>query len=51
MRFKFETNYNMPYYQRINAKFCVVSISSVIKKGHWFYPQIKFQDCFYEISN
>ena len=45
MKFLFKTDYNLPYYEKINVKVCVVSISSLIKKGNWYYPQL--QDCFY----
>ena len=38
MRFRFETNDNLPYNQKINVPVCVVSVSSVIKKGDWYYP-------------
>ena len=51
MRFRFKTYDNLPYYQKINVKVCVISISSVIKKSNWYYPQIELQDRFYEISN
>ena len=27
---------------------CVISVSSVVKKGDWYYPQIRLQECFYE---
>ena len=26
----------------------VISVSSVVKKGDWYYLQIKMQECFYE---
>ena len=48
MRFKFKTNDNLPYNQKMNVKVCVISISSVFEKGNWYYPQIELQDCFYE---
>ena len=48
MRFRFKTNDKLPYNQKINVPVCVVSMSSVIKKGDWYYPQIKLQECFYE---
>ena len=51
MKFRFKTDDNLPYYQKINVKVCVISISSVIKKGTWCYPQIELQDCFYESDN
>ena len=51
MRFKFKTNEKLIYNQKINIRVCVISISSVVKKGDWYYSQIKLQECFYEISN
>ena len=51
MRFKFKTNYKLPFNQKINVPVCVISISSVVKKGDWYYPQIRLQDCFYESEN
>ena len=48
MRFRFKTNDKLPYNQKVNVPVCVVSMSSVIKKGDWYYPQIKLQECFYE---
>ena len=50
-RFKFKTNDKLVYNQKINIPVWVISISSVVKKGYWCYPQIKLQECFYEISN
>ena len=47
MRFKFKTNDKLMYNQKINIRVCVISISSVVKKGDWYYPQIKLQECFY----
>ena len=48
MRFRFKAHDNLPYYQKIIVKVCVISISSVIKKLNCYYPQIELQDCFYE---
>ena len=48
MRFRFKTNDKLPYNQKINVPVCVVSITSVVKKGDWYYPQIKLQECFSE---
>ena len=31
-----------------NIPVCVIPVSSVVKKGDWYYPQIKLQECFYE---
>ena len=51
MRLRFKTDDKFVYNQKINIPVCVISSSSVIKKGDWFYPQIKLQGCFYVISN
>ena len=48
MRFRFKTDDNLVYNQKISVPVCVMSISSVVKKGDWYYPQFKLQDCFYE---
>ena len=48
MGFKFKTNHKLAYNQKINVPVCVISISSVVKKGDWYYPQIKLQDYFHE---
>ena len=47
-RFKFKTSDKLRYYQKINVPVCVISVSSVVKKGDWYYPQIKLQEYFYE---
>ena len=38
MRFKFKTNDKLPHNQKIDVPVCVISISSVVKKGDWYYP-------------
>ena len=50
-RFKFRTNDRLSYNHKINIPVCVISISSVIKKGDLYYPQVKLQKCFYESEN
>ena len=47
-RFKFKTDDNFPYNQKINVPVCVISISGLLKEGNWYYPQTELQDCFYE---
>ena len=37
-RFKFKTSDKLPYNQKINIPICVISVSSVVKKGDWYYP-------------
>ena len=48
MRFKFKTDDNLVYNQKINARVCVISMSGLPKEKKWYYPQIELQDCFYE---
>ena len=48
MRFRFKTNDKLPYFQKISAPVCVISISSVLNKGDWHYFQTKLQEFFYE---
>ena len=48
MRFKFKTDDSLPYNQKINIPVCVISLSSVIKKGNTYYPNFRSQKCFYE---
>ena len=50
MRFRFATSNDLSYNQEINAKVCVISISSIFKERNWYYPQIELQECFYESS-
>ena len=47
-RFKFKTDDNLVYNQKINVPVCVISISGLLKERGWYYPQIKLQECFYE---
>ena len=51
MRFRFKTNDNLVYNQKINVPVCVISISSVFEERNWYYPQIELQDCFYESND
>ena len=51
MRFKFKFMIiydNLVCNKRINIPFCVISLSSVIKKGNVYYPNFKLQRCFYK---
>ena len=36
MRFRFKTDDNLVYNQKINIPVCVISISSVVNKGDWY---------------
>ena len=51
MRFKFKTDDNLVYNQKFNIPVCVISLSSVIKKGYIYYPQFKLHKCFYEFCS
>ena len=51
MRFKFRTDGNLVYNQKINIKVFVISLSNVIKRGSVYYLQFKLQKCFYEKEN
>ena len=48
VRFKFKTDDNLVYNEKINIPVCVISLSSVIKKGWIYCPTLKLQRCFYE---
>ena len=51
MRFRFKTDDNLVYNEKINIPVCVISLSSVIKKEYIYYPVIKLQRCLYESKN
>ena len=38
MRFRFKTNDNLVYNQKINVPVCVISISSLFEERNWYYP-------------
>ena len=48
MRFRFKTDDELAYNQKINIPVCVISLSSVVRKGDIYYLQFKLQGCFYE---
>ena len=48
MRFKFKTDDDLPYNQKINISVCIISLSSVIKRKNYYYPNFRLQKCFYE---
>ena len=48
MRFKFKTDDKLLYNKKINIPVCVISISSVAKKGDNYHPRFRLHDCFYE---
>ena len=34
--------------KKVNVPVCVISISSLAKKGGWYFPQFRLQECSYE---
>ena len=48
MRFRFRTDDELVYNQKINIPVCVMSLSCVVKKGDIYYPPFKLQTVFYE---
>ena len=48
MRFRFKTDDEVVYNQRINIPVCVISLNFIVKRGDVYYPQFRLQDCFYE---
>ena len=48
MRFKFKTDDNLLFNQKLNVPVSVISISNVFEKGDWYYPRVDLQDCLYE---
>ena len=48
MRFRFKTDDNLVYNEKVNIPICVISLSSVIKKEYIYFPVPKLQRCFYE---
>ena len=47
-RFTFKTDDNLVYNTKFNVPVCVISVISVSRKGAWYYPRIRLQECFYE---
>ena len=48
MIFRFRTDDNLVYNQKINIPVCVISLNCVVKKGDIYYPQFSLQKCFYK---
>ena len=48
MRLRFRTDDNLVYNKKINIPVCVISLSSVVKKGCVYYPNFRLQKCFDE---
>ena len=48
MRFRFRTDDNLVYNQKINVSVVVILLSSVIKRGNTYYLQFRLQKYFYE---
>ena len=50
MRFRFKTDDKLAYNKKkINVPVYVISRSSVVNKGDWYYFQTKLQEWFYEM--
>ena len=47
-RFRFKTDDNLEYNEKINIPVCVISLSSVIIKEWIYCPVLKLQKCLYE---
>ena len=47
MRYKFGTDDSLVYNEKNNIPVCVISLSSVIKKGNTYYLQFRWQKYFY----
>ena len=47
-KFRFRTNDNLVYDEKINIPVCVISLGSVIKKDWSHCPILKLQKCLYE---
>ena len=47
-KFKFRSDDNLPYSEKINIPVCVISLSSVIKRKNIYYPNFGLQRYFYE---
>ena len=41
MRFRFKTDDELVYNEKINIPVCVISLSSIVKKGDIYYPHFK----------
>ena len=48
MKFKFRTDDNLVHDEKINIPICVISLSSVIKRKNYYYPNFRLQKCFWE---
>ena len=48
MRFRFRTDDNLVYNEKINIPLCVISLNNVIKTGNIYYFNFRLQKCFYE---
>ena len=51
MRSRFRTDDDLVYNKKINIPVCVISLSSIIKKGYTYYPQFRLQKCFYDFPS
>ena len=51
MRFRFRTDDNLVHNQKINIPVCVISLSSIIKRGYIYYPNFRLPKCVYEVNS
>ena len=51
MKFRFKTDDNFVYNAIINIPVCVISLSSIVKQGIFYYSQFRLPKCFYESKN
>ena len=47
IRLRFKTDDNLVYNKRTNFPICVMSLTSIIKKGNNYYPNFRLQRCFF----
>ena len=47
VRFRFKTDDNLVYNKIINIPVCIISLSSIVKKGNNYYPNFQLQRCFF----
>ena len=50
MKFRFGTDDNLVYNEKINIPVCVISLSSFIKRGCVYDPNVKLRECFMNVK-
>ena len=48
IKFKFESDEDLPISKIINIPVCVIIIRDVLEEDSKYYPQVLLHDCFYE---